>query len=115
MAAGKAAGAREGLAEIALQHAGDPDEIARHRRMIEPDRAAEGRHRLRRRRLTEYGGGEIAGQHGHGREDHDRNDEQRDQPEPEPLQYGPEDRIHLFALPSRILPPWFTTPPGAGS
>src|SRR5439155_9051329 len=61
---------------------------------IEADLSPEGCHRLGRRRLAEYGRGEIARQHRDRREDHDRDDEQRDEPEPEPLQYCPEDWVH---------------------
>ena len=76
MAAAEAARAREGIAEIALEHAADPEEVALDRRAIEADLTLEGRDRLGRRRLTEDGGREIARQHGDRREDHDRDDEQ---------------------------------------
>ena len=58
----EAAGARVGLAEIALHDAADPLEVALDRRAIEADLALEGRHRLGRRRLAEHGLGEVAGQ-----------------------------------------------------
>ena len=91
MAAAEASGAREGITEIALQHAADPDQVAQHRRTIEADLALEGGDRFGRRRLAENGLGEIARQHGDRREDDDRDDEQRDEAEAEPLQHRPGD------------------------
>ena len=92
LVAGEAADAGEGLAEVALQHAADPVRGSA-RPAAGRGRAPSGRRPRSPASPTGRGWpGEVARQHLDRGEDDDRDDEQREQPEPQALQHGAQDR-----------------------